>query len=258
MYYQFIYEWQALIGALVGAATPISLWFLKELYQDYKNRRKKLDYLEKLLVYNINSVIDARNTINSFLENKLRELIQWISESNEKTYSVETAFFPLFSMHPIDENILDFCTGSGYLDDKMIQVVRMSKDFSLGIDDLRRQFAYTLEINRDMAFKKLIPPDDQKNQYKINIEEFRKTVKQDLFEKNIKTYIRLLATVRIGVNTLRDLGVVRWRFKFSPSFRYFRNNRDLQKFRKEAFERIDKFLKEKIDTQVEEFENFYT
>ena len=73
MLYQLIYKWQALIGALVGAAAPISLWFLKELYERRKNRKDNLYRLEKLLVYNINNVVDARNTIYNFIENKLKD-----------------------------------------------------------------------------------------------------------------------------------------------------------------------------------------
>lgn len=258
MSYQFIHEWQALIGALVGAATPISLWFLKEWYQKRKNHKDNLYRLEKLLVYNINNVVDARNTIYSFIENKLEELIEHIKQNNDKAYSIGVAFFPLFTIHPIDENIISLNSGSGYLDNKMIKIFKMSRDFASSIDDSRRQFAYTIEVSRNIAFMKLVSPVDQKNQYIQNIEAFREMMRRDLFDKNIKTYIQTLVSARVGINFLRDIGIFRWQFKFSPRYRYFKNRRELKKFCEETHKRIDKFFKKKVDTQVEKIEALYT
>jgi len=257
MLYQLIYKWQALIGALVGAAAPISLWFLKELYERRKNRKDNLYRLEKLLVYNINNVVDARNTIYNFIENKLKELIERIKQREDGAYSIDTAFFPLFTVHPIDENIISLNTGSGYLDNKMIKIFKMSKDFASAIDDSRRQFTYTVEISRNMAFMKLISPADQRNQYIQNIEAFREMVRQDLFNKNIKTYIQILAFGRVGINFLRDIGISRWQFKFSPKYRFFRSKRELRKFGEATHERIDKFFKTKVNTQIKEAKALY-
>ena len=259
MLYQLIYKWQALVGALIGAAVPISLWLLKEWYQEHKNRRDDLYHLEKLLVYNINNVDIARNDINSFIKNKIGELIKHIKQNNhDKTYSIDTAFFPLLATHPIDENILSINTGSGYLDNKMIKIFKMSKDFALAIDDSRRQFEYTVEINRNIAFMKLISPPNQKNQYIQNIEAFREMVKRDLFEGNIKPYIRILISARVGIDFLRDVGIFRWRLKFSPRFKCFKNKQELKKFIEGTGERIDAFFKKRVDKQIQKIEALHT
>ena len=259
MPYQFIYKWQALIGALVGAATPISLWFLKELYQRHKNHKDDLYRLEKFLVYNINNVVDARNTIYNFIENKLGELIERIKQNTDNAYSIDVAFFPLFTVHPIiDENIISLNTGSGYLDNKIIKIFKISNDFASAIDDSRRQFAYTAEISRNIAFMKLVSPVNQKYQYIQNIEAFREMVRRDLFDKNIKVYIQTLVSAHVGINFLRDIGIFRWRFKFSPRFRYFRNKQELKKFGEETHERLDKFFERKVDAQVKKIEILYT
>lgn len=252
-----LYKWQALIGALLGAAAPISLWFLKEWYQRRKNHKNNLYRLEKFLVYNINNVVDARDTIYNFIENKLGELIEHIKQNSDKTYSIDVAFFPLFMAHPIDENIISLNSGSGYLDNKMLKIFKMSKDFASAVDDSRRQFEYTLETSRNIAFMKLVSPVDQKNQYIENIEAFRTMVRRDLFDKNIKVYIQTLVSARIGINFLRDIGIFRWQFKFSPKYRYFKNKQEFKKFCEGTHKRIDKFFKEKVDTQVKEREASY-
>lgn len=258
MFYQFIDKWQALIGALVGAAAPISLWFLKELYRRHKNHKDNLYRFEKSLVHDINNVVDARNTIYNFIEDKLGELIKHIRQNNNDVYSIDVAFFPLFTVHSIDENIVSLNTGSGYLDNEIIRIFKMSNDFASAIDDLRQQFAYTAETSRNIAFMKLVSPVDQKDQYVQNIEAFREAVRRDLFDKNVKIYIRTLVSTRTGINFLRDIGIFRWQFKFSSRYRYFKNRQELKKFDEEIYERIDKFFKEKIDTQIKKIEVSYT
>lgn len=259
MPYQFLYEWQTLIGSFLGATTPISIWFLTEWYKKHNNRKKHLYNLEKLLVYNINNLIDARNTINHFISVRLLELVDNIkSRIGEDVYSCDIAFFPLFSIHPPDENILEINTESGYLDNKLIQTIKMSKDFAIAIDDLRQQFMNTIQVNRDMAFSKLNPPKFQNEAYLRNIEEFRNVVKRDIFEKNIKVYMRTIVSTRVALNVFRDLGIIRWRFKFEPHFKYFKNRQDLKKFRDNIYELIDKFLEEKINFEVNKMEDFYS
>ncbi len=251
-----LYEWKTLVGALLGAATPISLWFLRELYKEHANHKEYLYCLERIIGYNINGVIDARNTINHFIKNRLPKLIRRIDQSGN-SYFVGSAFLPLFTVHPINEDVFKSTTGSVYLDDKMIQLFKISKDFMVAIDDLRQQFIYTVDLNREIATKKLNTAQQQNNEYKMNIQEFIKTVEQDLFEKNIKTYIQVLSTARISINTLQNIGLPLWKFKFEGHFKFFKNKRDFKEFRSKTFERIDKFLEEKVAKQIEEIEREY-
>ena len=250
-------NWQNLAGAFLGAATPISFWFFVEWNRKRKKSKEDLYYLEKLLIYDINAVIENHRTIKYFIEKRLTELISRINQATrEGKYGVHTAFFPLFS-HPADENLFNINTGSSYLDNKLLQISGMTKDFSFAIDDLRNQFSSTVALNYKIAFDKLNAPVPQNNEYKRNIEGFIKIIKNVLFEKNEKTYMRVLVNALVAVNTIMDMGIIRWRFKFSPSFKFFRNKQNLEKFRGEVFDRIDQFLEEKIDVKVKTFEEAY-
>ncbi len=254
----FLYEWQTLIGAFLGAATPISLWFLTEWYQSREKQKEHLYRLEKFLVYSINNAIDAHETTKYFIENRLMELINNINERTKNDiYSVDTAFLPLLSMHNIDENLLNINTGSNYIDNELFQVFKMSKDFAIGIDDLRQQFMNTIQVNREMSFKKLNSPKIQNEAYKINIQDFINTVNRDFFDKNVKIYIQSLVSTRVGLNTLRDMGIIRWQIKFGPDFKYFKNKQNLKKFYDNTHEHINTFLKEKVDIEVKKIESSY-
>lgn len=245
-------NWQNLLGAFLGAAIPISFWFYIEWYRKRKKFKEGLYYLEKLLVYNINAVGESHRTIKDFIKNRLVELIDRIDQATvEKRYAVHTAFLPLFS-YPTDENLFSINTNSGYLDNKLLQIFGMTKDFSLAIDDLRNQFSSTVELNYKLAFGKLNGPVPQNNEYKKNIEEFIKVVERDLFGKNEKIYIKALVSTRVAVSKIRDIGLQRWRIKFSPSFKFFMDNKKLEKFKSETFDRIDQFLKKEVDVQIEE------
>ena len=250
-------NWQNLAGAFLGAAAPISFWFYIERNRKQRKFKEDLYYLEKLLTYNINIVTQNHKTIKDFIEKRLVELINRIDQTTgERKYALHTAFLPLFS-HPTDENLFNINTNSGYLDNKLLQISAMTKDFSLAIDDLRNQFSSTVAVNFKLAVNKLNSPVAQNNEYKRNIEEFIKAVKRDLFEKNEKFYIEALVSARVAANKLRDIGLLRWRIKFSPYFKFFINRRKLEKFQSESFDRIDQFFKEKVDTQIKEIEEKY-
>ena len=258
MFYLFINivkEWQIFLGALVGYPIPITFWFFAEWYQSLRKRKKNLNYLEKILVNNINKVIDTRKTIKDFIDIRLTKLIENIDYHNKQNiYSVDTTFFPLFSVDPIEENLLRLDIESSYLINKIAQIHSMSNDFALMIDDMREQFRETIQMNKEMAFNKLNSPNFQNTAFKANIEEFRKAVKRDFFEKNIKFYIQILVSARVATSIIRDIGIIRWRSKFSPRFKYFKSSHDLKKFHNETFERIDKYLDDKINLQVQDIE----
>ena len=122
----------------------------------------------------------------------------------------------------------------------------MSKDFSQSIEDVRAQFKYTIDMNKDMSFQKLNPPIFQNQEYEQNMQNFKRMLKEDIFGKNIKVYMNQLIKTKTTVNVIQNLGffrLTRWRSKFSPSFKLFKNHKDLKIFTNSAYERVDSFIK---------------
>ena len=249
-----ILKWQGLIGAFMGAVAPLLLWFFIKFLEKREKYKDDLYYLERTLVSAINNVIDTEETIKNFLDNKLIELLNNIEDRiKENIYSVDIAFLPLFYIFTINESFLNFKTGSGYLDNKIDQIIQMSNNFASNVNDLRKQFGDTIEMNKNMAFYRLNPSSAQNNMYKTNIENFKKTVEGELLEKNINSYLRLLVSARVVAKKISKIGIIRWRFRFSPNFRFFKNREEFEKFQQdEMFDRIDKFFSKEVDTQVDQ------
>ncbi len=255
----FVYKWQELIGALIGAATPISLWLIAEWYQSRKRDKEYLISLEKFFVYSINDIIDARCTLARYLKNQLAELIINIKANTAKNiYSVDTAFFPLFSVSPIDDVIFRNTSRSNYLENKTAHVHKLVRDFASSIEDIRRQFTHTLELHHSMAFGKVNAPNVQNAMFIRNLEEFVKMVHRDIFDSNVKICIKHLVYAKVAENYIKNKGYFLWRWRFSPSFKYFRSKKELQKYKEETFDRIELFLKPIVDKEIAEIEKLFS
>ena len=252
----FVRDWQTLLGTIIGASTPVLFWFFIQWRQNHKRNKEDLIYLEKLIISNINNAIDAGETIRDFIDNRLSELLINIEKRNgTDKYSAEYAFFPLFATHPAEGDVLNIHTPSGYLNNKILQIHKMSQDFSFIIDDLRRQFKDTVELNREMVFRQLNGGEAQRIEYRENIKRYIDMIEKDFFDKTLKVYLNVLAQARATVNTIFEIGYFGWSNKFEPHFRYFRNKKELAEFRIKSFYKIDEFLKENVERQLKEFES---
>lgn len=255
MIYVF-YHWQALIGAMVGAAAPVAFWFFIEWRKRVKRRKENLYYIEKALVLNINMVGEAHRTVSRFIELKLNILIQHINEDIKAgRYSLNLAFLPLFNCKPADNNIFRLNTGSGHLDNKLMQIYIMSRDFAESINDLRSQFYSTVELHRMMALNKLNPPKEQGELFRDNVKEFIRIINDEFFNMNIKNYLRALIRTRIVANTYRKWGNRYWQLKFSPKYKFFWTQKDYLKCCDEKFDIIDKYFDKKVTEEVEKTAN---
>ena len=254
----FLDNWQTLVGSAVGIILPIAFWYYKRHCDKKEKYKESLGYLEKYLVNAINSTYDARSTIEKFLNNQFLELKKNIETRDGNCYSTDYAYFPFIGTDLIDYKILSINTKSGYLDNKMALVLRNLKDLSSSIDDSRRQFTHTVEMNKEMASKKLNLPSIQNDMYKKNLKEFEKMISDIILDKNIKTAIYTFMSSRIILLELRKMGVRKWKRKFAGTFyKYFKNRKELNKFKESVSDRIDEYFKDKIDKEIEKLEKDY-
>ena len=253
---EFIYRWQELFGAIIGAALPFVFWFMTRGIESYYKNKENLLYLEKIIVSNINNVLDIEVTIKKFLDNQLKTLegnVRKHLASNPYSYSADMAFFPLFATNLIEENYLKVSSRSSFLDNKLLQVFKMSKDFAHSIEDFRLQFKETLQSNKDMILNKSNPPLIQNTMYLTNLEAFKEAVERDLLNGNVKTYLNLLTRTYVALMEINRLGIYCWRYKFSPSFRYFKNYKELKEFKKGMFERVEDYIKPIVEEKLKNF-----
>lgn len=249
-----IKEWQGLIGAIIGASAPFVLWWIVEIYQRRCKHNDGLYLLERYFVDQINTLIETQDTVDKFLCNQLVDLISNVKSHDEKSYSINQAFFPLFSIRPLPIEIHSINTKSGYLDNKVAKVYKISQDMPLIIDDLRRQFEHTLQLNRELCISKLNQPEVQRDSYIENINRYISIVRHELIEQNIPTYLKALVEVRVSLAEIKKIGPMRWRVKFNPKYHYYISKKKYNEDKNFIFENIDTYFKGEVVKSLEEIE----
>ncbi len=254
----FSYKWQTLVGAFIGALTPVTFWFFVKWYQNRSQYKENLFYLEKIFVLHINNLNDIQTTLEQFIEGKLNPLIALIEERTAQGgYSTDRTFFPLFFTGLIDNDLLKINSKSGYLENKIVQSLKMSKDFVLSIEDIRNQFKDVIHQYNELAIRKINPFHLHNEAYKTAMEEFRRVLHDEIFGINIKIFMKQLIITRAAFNNIKSLGLIRWRFKFSATFKYFKNESEFKKFQNNSFERVDKYIKDIIISDKSEIGTLY-
>ncbi|GEM_PF-993517 len=249
---KLLFDWQQLTGAIIGASAPFVLWWIVEKYQQRKLKRENLDYLERLIVDQINMIIEIERVIRTFIDNRLGELIKNINANPDNAYSVNRSFFPLFSVRVMSENIHGISTRSNYLDNKLAQAYAMSKDLPHIIDDTRQQFTNTIELNEKIAFMKVNPPQAQKQSYLENIKNFRVSLSDDMIDKNIPIYLKTLVQAQVALSEFRKMGFLLWRIKFDPKFRFFWKHETFNKAKEDSYNKIESFFEPRVDKILNE------
>jgi hypothetical protein len=253
----FLREWQDLIGAIIGASLPFAFWFITNYILNKQKHKNDLLYLEKMVVSNMNNVLDIEIIISEFITKKLLTLEKNIPQrTSGNSYSIDAAFFPQFAGHISDENYLKTTSKSGFLDNKLLYIYKMSENFTHSLNDFRGQFQQTIQSNTEMAIAKINPMKIQNEMYLRNIQSFRNAVQDELLNNNIPVYLKLLTTAYVTLSEINKRGIRSWRLKFSPSFKYFKTNNQLKEYKDSAFERIEAYIEPLVEDQLTKFRTF--
>lgn len=209
--WQLLMGWQSLLGALIGASTPIVAWIIRESRSRAQKKKDNLFRLDRILAYQINAVVQVHNNVKSFVDERLKQVVNSIEQKTKmKQGSLDNAFFPLLEATPVDDRIMDLDTGSVFLANMAAQALLQSRSFSASVDDSRRQFEHTLTLHKEMVLSKLNPPDKQNENYKRNVESYRVFIREELLERNVATYLLFLAYARQAVEVIRKNGIKKW------------------------------------------------
>ena len=249
-----IKEWQELIGSFLGASIPIVFWFFVRYVESRSDRKESLLYMQKNLVQNINMLIDTNDTLRKFVKTQLGDLKKNVKQRiSEKQYSADRCYLPNFSASVVADEIVSRSSGSGYIDNKMLQIHTLTKEISVGINDIRNQFNDTVVLHMNMAFSKMNPAELHNREYLRNIEDFEAVLSRDIFNQNIPVAIKLFTDTLVAIEYLNEIGLYRWKYKFSGrSFKVFKTKKSFVEFGKNAHERIAKFLLPKFDLRMKE------
>lgn len=249
-------HWQTLVGSAIGAITPLFILWYVEWNKSKKEKKEYLYFLERVIVDQINALIETENTIKNFISTKIKTLLNHIDENPDDAYSVDSIFFPLFSVRSLPEDVNRTSSGSGYIDNKIGKIYAVSKDFPHIIDDLRLQLKHTLDINEKMSVMKLNSAQAQKNQLKRNILEYEKVLKDELLGKNIPIFTKLLAETLVSIRKRNTLGSLFWVIKFDPKWKFYKTKTEYKIAREKIMNDMDICFKQDTNLLLKEIEGW--
>lgn len=234
-----IFQWQTLVGSFIGVIAPLLVLFLIEKYKKKRETKDYLYYLERMVVDQINLIIDIKTSINIFIV-RINTLIKNIDENQKDAYSADTIFFPLFSARQLPDSINNKSSGSGYIDNKIAKAYSLSMDLPYIIDDLRLQLKETLEMNNRIVFNKLNSAEVQKEQYKRNILEYKRILEDDFLDKNIPLFLEKFVEVLVAIRKKEKISPISWKLKFDPRWKFYFKKNDFKKAQEEIISDMDK------------------
>lgn len=249
---KFVKEWQILVGSTIGAATPFLLWLFTQNRTKRETEKEYLCYLERIIVNQVNSLFSIEGTMKKFIDQNLKELIDNIKNTPKTIYSNDTTFVPLFSVQSIQNSVSKKSSGSGYIDNKIVQLTIFSSDFPHIINDIRFQLRYTLEQNRKTTYRKLNPPDIQNEQLLKNIEEYKVMVERDLLNINIPLYFKILMEALIPIQKRIKIGPSAWERKFDPDYKFYIKNSSYLKAKENLLIDMDEYFDPLVKAKIEE------
>lgn len=254
----FLFEWQQLIGSLIGAALPLSVFIYTRIYISHKEHLEKL---EKVLVIAINNLIETDNTIVQFADGNLTKQIDAVSNAASNDYFIGKTFFPLLYTYEFPNELINGSSKSGYIDNLILKVYSRSKDMTSMISDSQRQFAETQELQLELVKMKQTTKEtidtDLNKIHETNLINYRNFLEDQWGEINLPIYLKDLITARTAISEFRKygiiLGVYRWRRKFVPiSFRYFKNRTEIVDFKNSGAHRVEEFLRNQTQMNLDE------
>ncbi len=237
---------------VIGALVTLVATYLFDYIKNRKEQKQYLYFLQRILVDQINNLIEIRHTAISFLDKQLKRLIHNIDSNADSAYSMDGIFFPLFSVHSLPDKVISQSSGSGYIDNKLGQVYLMSKDLPYIINDIRLQLKDTLEKNEKLVLGKMNSPENQKIQYKKNIQEFERLLKEDVLEGIIPPYLKKLVETLVAVEKKSKIGILMWKIKFDPNWRLWIKKKDYYIAKQRIIESLDLHFKNETEKKLNE------
>lgn len=248
----FLFSWQSLAGAFLGAISPIIIILLTRKLSEQEKYSNNLLLTQKLLVDNINSVVTARDDIRQFIDTRLQKLIVDIQDRIKTgSYSFDLTFFPAINPDPISIEILGIHFRSNYINNKLVFIHRKSIDLETSIKEIRNQFSETTRIQRELSLALIALNNPQKlaQEYLNNVILFKKELEQTVL-KNFDLYINMSRRALRAVQLYEALGQYGWEKKFTSKHNFILNRQQKKKMNAGIYEKIDSYINALIEQEI--------
>jgi hypothetical protein len=245
---EFLFKWQQLVGAFVGASVPITIFFLGRLFFE---RVDTLNEYEETLMLCINNLVEIENNLKHFSDTKIDSIIEELSKMPSGTVFHGTAFFPLMSAFELKEDIRNLqLSGSKFLNSKILKSILVSKDLSFFIRDMQRQFENTFLTHKELLLSGKYNVDVLNASLKRNLEEYKKVLYKECFEQNIKNSLKVHIEALVTLREFRRIGLLLWRLKFFSRISFLFQKQDWETYKQKTHARIYSYLEKPIEEEI--------
>ncbi len=252
-----IKEWQDLIGAFIGAFSAFALWWIAGKYTRHIERKDDVYFIQKAIVDQMNTLLETKRTLSLFIDDKLTKFLLDEEKETNSVYLLDMAFFPLFSTRPLGEEFQKKTTGSGFIDNKILRAYAVSQDLPHIIEDMRKQFDSTLNLNKEMVFNKFNSPTVQKALYLKHLGSYKENAVSQMMNNNIPIFLKVLTECLVAVEELRDNGILKWKWKFDCKFRFYWTRKAFEEDKNKTFDRIENYFSPIVHERLQKIEIDY-
>lgn len=257
----FILQNQSFIGAAIGPFVAVIFaalgYWLKGTLDRYKERKEYSRTIETFITMSLNDIINIREQLKIFSNN-----IQLVSEKikpSADSFSLDRINFPTIAEAYRHVDITKIKVKSYYLHNKILFADAYTKIINQTILDLKNDFEGLMRHNETIIslMKDQANYKDQRLMYSANLSNF--SVAVDGFLKNsLPKVVETMNQIKIYNSKLRKKCGVLFLWKYEgESFKYFRSNKEKDKFLKnlDSLSRIDKLIQQEVRVAINDAEN---
>ena len=246
----FIWRWQTLFGSMIGAASPLLVWFIIEGFKELKRQKNELDLVHKILAQNIIRLDEVQKTIKRFLITKLDVKIIQL-EKNAATVDIGEIFLPLIFLPVANDALLNTRTGSGYLENRLVAIHGVIHDMRLVMEDMRHQLRATFIMHNNLCMQEKGTPRERMEDLIRNLRSYRSIMTEEFLGQNLPTYLRLLVYARVVIEDVKKSGNIIRKLRFGPSFKYFKTYKEFSDYKANILNVLEDYYSEDVEKEFQ-------
>lgn len=250
---EFLKEWQTLIWAIIWVSGSLIVWWVAKVLSDREKSYQNLLFLERVTVDNLNSILSAQQTIETFLHSKLDKFIDELRKTPTNSFILWKVFFPLFEVSRLNDDTIKNTTWSWYIDNLVLRLYDLTNNLPVIISDFRSQFEWIWEMNMILYQDKRISADELKEIYLKHLESFRLVLSKEMLEINLPICLKSAVQLHESLIDYTRLWRFNWNLRHHPFWRYYTNYALYLKDKEKNFVIIDNYFKNRIEIKLCEY-----
>lgn len=248
-----LYEWQDLLGSILGVMGSLLIAFLGFLfnhyYQKYREIRESIRRVEISLALGLNDIYDTEKHLTDFLARLNEVVIQPLQGGvNPSQFFLSKTNFPPLVIH-LDLELLKAKHPSYYIHNKILIIHKNIENSNRMFADMKIEYEKIIETAKFLMTQK-VTPTNQQREYLSNNQSFINFVNNVIVQLQIAK--KIFAQTKIyNLKLLNKERIRVWKLE-GVSFKFFCCKREIEEYKStlSCLDRIDKSISNEVDLQM--------